>query len=115
MEELMIEIMHEDNINMAWYSFIHEGIRCRGYVEFEEDENEADEDLDSFENESKELEVEYEYEIEKEDGRYRVKSDDASITIYASTLSKFNLDCTLRQAEEKLQHKEPMRRRGRVR
>ncbi len=37
MEELMIEIMHEDNINMAWYSFIHEGIRCRGYVEFEED------------------------------------------------------------------------------
>lgn len=153
MEELMIEIMHEDNINMAWYSFIHEGIRCRGYVEFEEDEdeNEADaftqwlvcrcedsgslmnfyepedmesdlnnglytpEDLDSFENESKELEVEYDYEIEKEDGRYVVKSDSASITIYASTLSKFNLDCTLRHAEEKLQHREPMRRRGRVR
>lgn len=42
MEELMIEIMHEDNINMAWYSFIHEGIRCRGYVEFEEDEDETD-------------------------------------------------------------------------
>lgn len=173
MKELMIEIMHEDNINMAWYSFIHEGIECRGYVEFEEDEeeNEADvirrieeekvwekpaltsmspftqwlvcrcedsgslmnfyepedmesdlnnglytpEDLDSFENESKELEVEYDYEIEKEDGRYKVKSDGASITIYASTLSKFNLDCTLRHAEEKLQHREPMRRRGRVR
>lgn len=173
MKELMIEIMHEDNINMAWYSFIHEGIRCRGYVEFEEDEdeNEADvirrieeekvwekpaltsmspftqwlvcrcenswmlmnfyepedmesdlndglytpEDLDAFENESKELEVEYDYEIEKEDGRYRVHSHDASITIYASTLSKFNLDCTLRQAEEKLQHKQPMRRKGRVR
>ena len=173
MEELMIEIMHEDNINMAWYSFIHEGIRCRGYVEFEEDEdeNEADvirrieeekvwekpaltsmspftqwlvcrcensgalmnfyesedmerdlndglytpEDLNAFENYSINLDVEYEYEIEKEDGRYRVKSDDASITIYASTLSQFNLDCTLRQAEEKLQHREPMRRRGRVR
>lgn len=173
MEELMIEIIHEDNINMAWYSFIHEGTECRGYVEFEEDEeeNEADvirrieeekvwekpaltsmspftqwlvcrcenagslmnfyepedmesdlndglyttEDLDAFENESKELGVEYDYEIEKEDGRYIVKSDDASITIYASTLSKFNLDCTLRQAEEKLQHREPMRRRGRVR
>ncbi len=173
MEELMIEIMHEDNINMAWYSFIHEGIRCRGYVEFEEDEdeNEADvirrieeekvwekpaltsrcpftqwlvcrcedsgslmnfyepedmesdlndglytpEDLNAFENDSINLDVEYEYEIEKEDGRYRVKSDDASITIYASTLSQFNLDCTLRQAEEKLQHREPMRRRGRVR
>ena len=173
MEELMIEIMHEDNINMAWYSFIHEGIRCRGYVEFEEDEdeNEADvirrindekvwekpaltsmspftqwlvcrcensgtlmnfyepedmerdlndglytpEDLDSFENDSRNLDVEYDYEIEKEDGRYRVQSDDASITIYASTLSQFNLNCTLRQAEEKLQHKEPMRRRGRVR
>ncbi len=55
-----------------------------------------------FENESKELEVEYDYEIEKEDGRYVVKSDGASITIYASTLSKFNLDCTLRHAEEKL-------------
>ena len=77
--------------------------------------NYTPEDLEAFENESKELEVEYDYEIEKEDGRYRVKSDDASITIYASTLSKFNLDCTLRQAEEKLQHKEPMRRRGRVR
>lgn len=173
MEELMIEIMYEDNINMAWYSFIHEGIECRGYVEFEEDEdeNEADvirkieeekvwekpaltsmslftqwlvcrcenswmlmnfyesedmerdlndglytpEDLDAFENESKELEVEYDYEIEKEDGRYTVKSDGASITIYASTLSKFNLDCTLRQAEEKLQHREPMRRKERVR
>lgn len=173
MEELMIEIMHEDNINMAWYSFIHEGIECRGYVEFEEDEeeNEADvirrieeekvwekpaltsmspftqwlvcrcensgtlmnfyepedmesdlndglyttEDLDAFENDSRELEVEYDYEIDKEDGRYRVHSHDASITIYASTLSKFNLDCTLRQAEEKLQHREPMRRRGRVR
>lgn len=173
MEELMIEIMHEDNINMAWYSFIHEGIRCRGYVEFEEDEdeNEADvirrieeekvwekpaltsmspftqwlvcrcedsgslmnfyepedmesdlndglyttEDLDAFENDSRELEVEYDYEIDKEDGRYRVHSHDASITIYASTLSKFNLDCTLRQAEQKLQHKEPMRRRRRVR
>lgn len=173
MEELMIEIMHEDNINMAWYSFIHEGIRCRGYVEFEEDEdeNEADvirrindekvwkksaltsmspftqwlvcrcensgtlmnfyepedmerdlndglytpEDLDAFENDSRNLDVEYDYEIEKEDGRYRVQSDDASITIYASTLSQFNLNCTLRQAEEKLQHKEPMRRRGRVR
>lgn len=173
MEELMIEIMHEDNINMAWYSFIHEGIRCRGYVEFEEDEdeNEADvirrieeekvwekpaltsmspfmqwlvcrcensgtlmnfyesedmerdlndglytlEDLDAFENDSRSLDVEYDYEIEKEDGLYRVQSDDASITIYASTLSQFNLDCTLRQAEEKLQHKEPMRRRGRVR
>lgn len=173
MKELMIEIMHEDNINMAWYSFIHEGIECRGYVEFEEDEeeNETDvirrieeekvwekpaltsmspftqwlvsrcedsgslmnfyepedmesdlnnglytaEDLDAFENESKELEVEYDYEIEKEDGRYRVHSHDASITIYASTLSKFNLDCTLRQAEEKLQHKQPMRRKGRVR
>lgn len=173
MEELMIEIMHEDNINMAWYSFIHEGIRCRGYVEFEEDEdeNEADvirrieeekvwekpaltsmspftqwlvcrcensgtlmnfyesedmerdlndglytpEALDAFENDSRNLNVEYDYEIEKEDGRYRVHSHDASITIYASTLSKFNLDCTLRQAEEKLQHREPMRRRGRVR
>ena len=173
MEELMIEIMHEDNINIAWYSFIHEGIRCRGYVEFEEDEdeNEADvirrieeekvwekpaltsmspftqwlacrcensgtlmnfyepedmerdlndglytpEDLDAFENDSRNLDVEYDYEIEKEDGRYRVQSDDASITIYASTLSQFNLNCTLRQAEEKLQHKEPMRRRGRVR
>lgn len=46
---------------------------------------------------------------------YVVKSDGASITIYASTLSKFNLDCTLRHAEEKLQHREPMRRRGRVR
>lgn len=173
MEELIIEIMHEDNINMAWYSFIHEGIECRGYVEFEEDEeeNEADvirrieeekvwekpaltsmspftqwlvcrcensgtlmnfyepedmesdlndglyttEDLDAFENDSRELEVEYDYEIDKEDGRYRVHSHDASITIYASTLSKFNLDCTLRQAEEKLQHREPMRRRGRVR
>lgn len=173
MKELMIEIMHEDNINMAWYSFIHEGIECRGYVEFEEDEeeNEADvirrieeekvwekqaltsmspftqwlvcrcensgtlmnfyesedmerdlndglytpEDLNAFENDSINLDVEYEYEIEKEDGRYRVKSDDASITIYASTLSQFNLDCTLRQAEEKLQHREPMRRRGRVR
>lgn len=173
MKELMIEIMHEDNINMAWYSFIHEGIECRGYVEFEEDEeeNETDvirrieeekvwekpaltsmspftqwlvcrcedsgslmnfyepedmesdlnnglytsEDLDAFENESKELEVEYDYEIEKEDGRYRVHSHDVSITIYASTLSKFNLDCTLRQAEEKLQHKQPMRRKGRVR
>lgn len=173
MEELMIEIMHEDNINMAWYSFIHEGIRCRGFVEFEEDEeeNEADvirrieeekvwekpaltsmspftqwlvwrcensgslmnfyepedmesdlndglytpEDLDAFENESRELAVEYYYEIEKEDGRYRVHSYDASIIIYASTLSKFNLDCSLRQTEEKLQHKEPMRRRGRVR
>lgn len=173
MEELIIEIMHEDNINMAWYSFIHEGIECRGYVEFEEDEeeNEADvirrieeekvwekpaltsmspftqwlvcrcensgtlmnfyepedmesdlndglyttEDLDAFENDSRELEVEYDYEIDKEDGRYRVHSHDASITIYASTLSKFNLDCTLRQAEERLQHKEPMKRRGRVR
>ncbi len=173
MEELMIEIIHEDNINMAWYSFIHEGIECRGYVEFEEDEeeNEADvirkieeekvwgkpaltsmspftqwlvcrcensgslmnfyepedmesdlndglytpEDLNAFENDSINLDVEYEYEIEKEDGRYRVKSDDASITIYASTLSKFNLDCTRSQAEEKLQHREPMRRRGRVR
>lgn len=171
MEELMIEIMHEDNINMAWYSFIHEGIRCRGYVETGEDEEEADvvsrieeekvwekpaltsmspftqwlvcqcensgtlmnfyesedmernlndglytpEDLDAFENDSRNLDVEYDYEIEKEDGRYKVKSDDASITIYASTLSQFNLDCTLRQAEEKLQHKEPMRRRGRVR
>ena len=173
MEELKIEIIHEDNINMAWYSFIHDGTECRGFVEFEEDEeeNEADvirrieeekvwekpalssmspftqwlvcrcdnswmlmnfyepedmesdlndglytpEDLDVFENESRELEVEYDYEIEKEDGRYIVKSDGASITIYASTLSKFNLDCTLRQAEEKLQHKEPMRRKGRVR
>lgn len=173
MEELMIEIIHEDNINMAWYSFIHDGTECRGFVEFEEDEeeNEADvirrieeekvwekpalssmspftqwlvcrcdnswmlmnfyepedmesdlndglytpEDLDAFENESRELEVEYDYEIEKEDGRYIVKSDGASITIYASTLSKFNLDCTLRQVEEKLQHKEPMRRKGRVR
>lgn len=173
MEELMIEIIHEDNINMAWYSFIHEGIECRGFVEFEEDEeeNEADvirrieeekvwekpaltsmspftqwlvcrcensgmlmnfyepedmesdlndglytpEDLDAFENESSDLPVECDYEIEKEDGRYVVKSDDASITIYASTLSKFNLDCTLRQAEENLQHREPMRRRGRVR
>lgn len=111
MEELMIEIMHEDNINMAWYSFIHEGIECRGFVEFEEDEEEND----AFENESKELEVEYDYEIDKEDGRYVVKSDGASITIYASTLSKLNLDCTLRQAEEKLQHREPMRRRGRMR
>ena len=73
------------------------------------------EDLDAFENDSRNLDVEYDYEIEKEDGRYKVKSDDASITIYASTLSQFNLDCTLRQAEEKLQHKEPMRRRGRVR
>lgn len=45
MEELMIEIMHEDNINMAWYSFIHEGIRCRGYVEFEEDEDENEADV----------------------------------------------------------------------
>ena len=139
----MIEIMHEENINLAWYSFIHEVIRCRGYVEFQdhEDENEADvirrieeekvwekpaltsmspftqwlvcrcenswmlmnfyepedmesdlndglytpEDLDAFENESKELEVEYDYEIKKEDGRYRVHSHDASITIYAST------------------------------
>lgn len=173
MEELMIEIIHEDNINMAWYSFIHDGTECRGFVEFEEDEeeNEADvirrieeekvwgkpaltsmspftqwlvcrcensgslmnfyepedmesdlddglyttEDLDAFENESRELEVEYDYEIDKEDGRYVVKSDGASITIYASTLSQFNLDCTLRQAEEKLQHREPMRRRGRVR
>lgn len=171
MEELMIEIMHEDNINMAWYCFIHEGIRCRGFVEAGEDEEEADvirriseekvwekpaltsmspftqwlvcrcensemlmnfyepeemeedlnngmytpEDLDAFENDSRNLDVEYDYEIEKKDGRYRVKSDDASITIYASTLSQFNLDCTLRQAEEKLQHKEPMRRRGRVR
>lgn len=173
MKELMIEIMHEDNINMALYSFIHEGIECRGYVEFEEDEeeNEADvfrkieeekvwekpaltsmspftqwlvcrcedsgmlmnfyepedmerdlndglyttEELEAFENESEELEVEYDYEIDKEDGRYVVKSDGASITIYASTLSKFNLDCTLRQAEEKLQHREPMRRKGRVR
>lgn len=173
MKELMIEIMHEDNINMAWYSFIHEGIECRGFVEFEEDEeeNEADvirrieeekvwekppltsmspfiqwlvcrcensgtlmnfyepedmesdlndglyttEDLDAFENDSRELEVEYDYEIDKEDGRYVVKSDGASITIYASTLSKLNLDCTLRQAEEKLQHRGPMRRRGRVR
>lgn len=173
MEELMIEIIHEDNINMAWYSFIHDGTECRGFVEFEEDEeeNEADvirkieeekvweklaltsmspftqwlvcrcedsgmlmnfyepedmerdlndgmyttEDLNAFENESKELEVEYDYEIDKEDGRYVVKSDGASITIYASTLSKFNLDCTLRQAEEKLQHIEPMRRKGRVR
>ena len=173
MEELMIEIIHEDNINMAWYSFIHDGTECRGFVEFEEDEeeNEADvirrieeekvwgkpaltsmspftqwlvcrcensgslmnfyepedmeralndglytpEELDAFENESRELEVEYDYEIDKEDGRYVVKSDGASITIYASTLSKFNLDCTLRQAEEKLQHREPMRRRGRVR
>ena len=173
MEELIIEIMHEDNINMAWYSFIHEGIECRGYVEFEEDEEETEadvirrieeekvwekpaltsmspftqwlvcrcensgtlmnfyepedmesdlndglyttEDLDAFENDSRELEVEYDYEIDKEDGRYRVHSHDASITIYASTLSKFNLDCTLRQAEEKLQHKEPMKRRGRVR
>lgn len=173
MEELMIEIMHEDNINMAWYSFIHEGIRCRGYVEFEEDEdeNEADvirrleeekvwekpaltsmspftqwlvcrcedsgslmnfyepedmesdlnnglytpEALDAFENDSRNLNVEYDYEIEKEDGRYRVHSHDASITIYASTLSKFNLSYTLRHAEEKLQHREPMRRRGRVR
>lgn len=169
----MIEIMHEDNIIMAWYSFIHEGIRCRGYVEFEEDEdeNEADvirrieeekvwekpaltsmspftqwlvcrcedsgslmnfyepedmesdlnnglytpEDLDAFENDSRNFYVESDYEIEKEDGCYRVHSYDASITIYASTLSQFNLDCTLRQAEEKLQHKEPMRRRGRVR
>lgn len=173
MEELMIEIIHEDNINMAWYSFIHDGTECRGFVEFEEDEeeNEADvirrieeekvwekpaltsmssftqwlvcrcedsgmlmnfyepedmerdlndglytpEELDAFENESRELEVEYDYEIEKEDGRYVVKSDGASITICASTLSQFNLDCTLRQAEEKLQHREPMRRRGRVR
>lgn len=173
MKELMIEIMHEDNINMAWYSFIHDGTECRGFVEFEEDEeeNEADvirkieeekvwgkpaltsmspftqwlvcrcensgslmnfyepedmesdlndglyttEDLDAFENESRELEVEYDYEIDKEDGRYVVKSDGASITIYASTLSKFNLDCTRSQAEEKLQHREPMRRRGRVR
>ena len=173
MEELMVEIIHEDNINMAWYSFIHDGTECRGFVEFEEDEeeNEADvirrieeekvwektaltsmspftqwlvcrcensgslmnfyepedmesdlndglyttEDLDAFENESRELEVEYDYEIDKEDGRYVVKSDGASITIYASTLSKFNLDCTRRQAEEKLQHREPMRRRGRVR
>lgn len=173
MEELMIEIIHEDNINMAWYSFIHDGTECRGFVEFEEDEeeNEADvirkieeekvwgkpaltsmspftqwlvcrcensgslmnfyepedmesdlndglyttEDLDAFENESRELEVEYDYEIDKEDGRYVVKSDGASITIYASTLSKFNLDCTRSQAEEKLQHREPMRRRGRVR
>lgn len=173
MEELMIEIIHEDNINMAWYSFIHDGTECRGFVEFEEDEeeNEADvirkieeekvwgkpaltsmspftqwlvcrcensgslmnfyepedmesdlndglyttEDLDAFENESRELEVEYDYEIDKEDGRYIVKSDGASITIYASTLSKFNLDCTRSQAEEKLQHREPMRRRGRVR
>lgn len=173
MEELMIEIMHEDNINMAWYSFIHEGIKCRGFVEFaeDEDENEADvirkieeekvwekpaltsmspftqwlvcrcenswmlmnfyepedmesdlndglytpEELEKFEDESRELEVEYDYEIDKEGGRYIVKSDGASITIYASTLSKFNLDCTLRQAEEKLQHKEPMRRRERVR
>lgn len=173
MEELMIEIIHEDNINMAWYSFIHDGTECRGFVEFEEDEeeNEADvirkieeekvwgkpaltsmspftqwlvcrcensgslmnfyepedmesdlndglyttEDLDAFENESRELEVEYDYEIDKEDGRYVVKSDGASITIYASTLSKFNLDCTRSQAEETLQHREPMRRRGRVR
>ena len=173
MEELMIEIMHEDNINMAWYSFIHEGIKCRGYVEFEEDEeeNEADvirkieeekvwekpaltsmspftqwlvcrcedsgslmnfyepedmesdlnnglytpEDLDAFENDSRNFYVESDYEIEKEDGRYRVHSHYASINIYASTLSQFNLDCTLRQAEEKLQHKEPIRRRGRVR
>lgn len=173
MEELMIEIIHEDNINMAWYSFIHDGTECRGFVEFEEDEeeNEADvirkieeekvwgkpaltsmspftqwlvcrcensgslmnfyepedmesdlndglyttEDLDAFENESRELEVEYDYEIDKEDGRYVVKSDGASITIYASTLSKFNLDCTRSQAAEKLQHREPMRRRGRVR
>lgn len=173
MEELMIEIMHEDNINMAWYSFIHEGIKCRGYVEFEEDEEENEayvirkieeekvwekpaltsmspftqwlvcrcedsgslmnfyepedmesdlnnglytpEDLDAFENDSRNFYVESDYEIEKEDGRYRVHSHDASITIYASTLSQFNLDCTLRQAEEKLQHKEPMRRRGRVR
>lgn len=173
MEELMIEIIHEDNINMAWYSFIHDGTECRGFVEFEEDEeeNEADvirrieeekvwekpaltsmspftqwlvcrcensgmlmnfyepedmerdlndglytsEDLDAFENESSDLPVECDYEIDKEDGRYRVHSHDASITIYASTLSKFNLDCTLRQAEEKLQHREPMRRRGRVR
>ena len=154
MEELMIEIMHEDNINMAWYSFIHEGIRCRGYDEkvwekpaltsmspftqwlvcrcensgtlmnfYEPEDMERDlndglytpEDLDAFENDSRNLDVEYDYEIEKEDGRYRVQSDDASITIYASTLSQFNLDCTLRQAEEKLQHKEPMRRRGRVR
>lgn len=173
MEELIIEIIHEDNINMAWYSFIHDGTECRGFVEFEEDEeeNEADvirkieeekvwgkpaltsmspftqwlvcrcensgslmnfyepedmesdlndglyttEDLDAFENESRELEVEYDYEIDKEDGRYIVKSDGASITIYASTLSKFNLDCTRSQAEEKLQHREPMRRRGRVR
>ena len=173
MEESMIEIIHEDNINMAWYSFIHDGTECRGVVEFEEDEeeNEADvirkieeekvwgkpaltsmspftqwlvcrcensgslmnfyepedmesdlndglyttEDLDAFENESRELEVEYDYEIDKEDGRYIVKSDGASITIYASTLSKFNLDCTRSQAEEKLQRREPMRRRGRVR
>ena len=69
------------------------------------------EDLDAFENDSRNFYVESDYEIEKEDGR----SHDASITIYASTLSQFNLDCTLRQAEEKLQHKEPMRRRGRVR
>lgn len=144
MEELMIEIMHEDNINMAWYSFIHEGIRCRGYVEFEEDENEADvirriEEEKVWEKpaltsmspftqwlvcrceDSGSLMNFYEPEDMESDlnnglyGRYRVKSDDASITIYASTLSKFNLDCTLRQAEEKLQHKEPMRRRGRVR
>lgn len=45
MKELMIEIMHEDNINMAWYSFIHEGIECRGYVEFEEDEEENEADV----------------------------------------------------------------------
>ena len=45
MKELMIEIIHEDNINMAWYSFIHEGIECRGYVEFEEDEEENEADV----------------------------------------------------------------------
>lgn len=82
MEELMIEIMHEDNINMAWYSFIHEGIKCRGYVEFEEDEEENEADV------IRKIEEEKVWD---------------------------NLDCTLRQAEEKLQHKEPMRRRGRVR
>ena len=45
MEELMIEIMHEDNINMAWQSFFLEGSRCRGYVDFEEDEDENEADV----------------------------------------------------------------------